>query len=195
MSGKTARSCLYVSTSLTVKLRGDMMDPELAMVAITVGRPNQRRFNLISFYRQWTLILTDEEAQRLSGKNDSQSLRFAKLCSIWKSSIDSGMETVTVSDTNLSSNLLLDQHPLSPYDASHKSISKHFTDELLPRGVIIMNESTTYYSSTSQPKTIDHITSTHPMAMTEVCTTIHPESDHTLCDRQRAKSSHPDIRW
>ena len=52
LAGQTARSCVYASNELTVTQRTDLQQNNLALVALTLGRPRQKKINIISFYRQ-----------------------------------------------------------------------------------------------------------------------------------------------
>ena len=87
MAGGTARTCVYTSTSLTVKIRPDLMSDDLAIVALTLGSTHQKRFNIISFYRQWTVINTDPIIQANSKLVTSQAERFSRICDIWAKSV------------------------------------------------------------------------------------------------------------
>lgn len=116
MAGQTARCCMYISTNLTVKIRYDKMDDELAMIVVTVGKPHQRGFNMINFYRQWTVMNQDPLLQLQSTPPARQAERFKKITNVWESLIDEGKETITLSDTNLSTSLLLGENQTIPHD-------------------------------------------------------------------------------
>ena len=110
----------------------------------------------------------------------NQSNRFKLITDIWEKSIEEGRETLTLSDTNLTSATLLDEPGLSPREAKHAPIAKHFTNKIMPKGVVILNDKPTHHSSSSRPEVIDHIITTNPAAITNVTTTIHGESDHSF---------------
>ena len=62
-AGRTGRTCMYVSTSLRADVRVELMEPDLALIALSLGKPHQKRFNVLSFYRQWTVLDNDEPRQ------------------------------------------------------------------------------------------------------------------------------------
>ena len=62
--------------------------------------------------------------------------------------VDTEIETISMSDTNLSHALLTDNEDLmTDYDRSLKSIGKHFTETIAPKGVAIINDKPTHWSA------------------------------------------------
>ena len=176
-AGGNSWTCVYIHRDLTVSLRPDLMDPSLSLIAMTVGRPRQRKFNFIAFYRQWTNQDPDHTKRVESNLIHSQATRFGLITDIWARSIGE-RETITASDTNLSSELLLDDHPVPQRDAGHRPIASHFHTKILPAGVTILNRDHTHFSPIYPPATLDHITSTHPTLLYDVTTVTHGASDH-----------------
>ena len=70
---------------------------------------------------------------------------------------------------------------MTDYDKSLKSIGKHFTETIAPKGVAIINDKPTHWSAIQQEEScIDHITSTHPARMKDVRTIKTTHGDHTI---------------
>ena len=67
-----------------------------------------------------------------------------------------------------------------PGELKYKPIAKHFTEKILPKGVVILNNQPTHFSSTSLPAVIDHVTSTNPAVITNMTTIKHGASDHCI---------------
>ena len=177
-NGKTGRNCLYIDNCLKVQLREYLMDENLALTAVTLGKPNQTKFTILSFYRQWKLLDLDQISGNISRTPLKQAERFDKMTSIWARAIDEGREVISMSDTNLTTQILLDDQLSQPTDQHLKCVSQHFTDKILPRGVYITNKQPTHFSQYSQPTMLDHIMTTHPIYITQVTTRLHSESDH-----------------
>ena len=176
-AGGNSRTCLYVHKDLTVQPRPDLEDPTLSLISITVGRPRQQKFNFIAFYRQWSIQSPDPQTVRLSRLITSQTACFSRLTDLWEAAITE-RETITASDTNLSTELLLEQTPYQPRDANYLPIAKHFHDKILPTGVVIINKDLTHFSPNSPPARLDHITTTNPGQLSNVRTVTHGSSDH-----------------
>ena len=179
-AGNTARTCVFVHNDLTVTPRPDLQHPDISMVSLTIGKPRQKKFNLLSFYRQWGVIDADHQTRIQSMTIPSQTARYKEIINIWEKSINEGRETITLSDSNLSTPLLLDEPGLSPYDASHKPISKQFTNRILPLGVTIINDQPTYFPQGKAPTSIDHVTSTNPNQISNMSNIVHGESQHKI---------------
>ena len=124
--GLNNRTVVYVHESLSVRQREDLQDNELALVSLSVGRFNQKRFNVIAFYRQWRTNVGEKIERDLSNQINQQEKRFIKIINIWKKSIGEGRETFTLSDTNLPSPLLLeDQDPSIQVDVDLRGCPAH----------------------------------------------------------------------
>ena len=178
-NGGNSRTCVYVHSDLTVKQRPDLESQDLSLISLTVGRPRQRKFNFLAFYRQWSVQGLDSSETELSRKVPSQAERFQSLTELWAASI-AERETISASDTNLSSELLLDQRPYPARDARHLPIARHFHENILPSGIVILNNEPTHYSPLYPPAIIDHLTSTNPGMITDVRTITHGSSDHRM---------------
>ena len=176
-AGGNSRTCLYVHNDLTVTPRPDLEDPSVSLIAVTVGRPRQRKFNYLTFYRQWRIQNPDPQIVARSATVFSQSLRFSTITDLWAKSI-AERETITASDTNLSSPLLLDQDVISPREAGLLPVASHYHNKILTAGVAILNKDFTHFSPQYPPAILDHLTSTHSNMITNVTTTTHGRSDH-----------------
>ena len=155
--------------------------PDISIVPLQVIR-GAKRFQILSFYRQWSIEKPTWEERRRSGDIQSQSDRFQQICQVWEEMLNTEIETITMSDTNLSLQVLMnEENKMTDYDKSLKNIAKHFVEEISPKGVKIMNDSPTHWSTSQQAEScIDHITTTYPARIKDVKTikTIH--SDHCI---------------
>ncbi len=171
--GGTAREAVYTHKDLVVQPRRDLQHPNLTLVALQLGRPRQKKMTLLSFYCQWRELNLDTEATKVSKGVPAQASRFQQIVHIWDMAIQEGREVITLSDSNLSNNLLTDQDVLSDYDTKLKSIAAHYVST-------IMNLEPTHCRPGGTPSTIDHITSTHPALINNVTTTVTGISNHTI---------------
>ena len=193
-AGKQARSVVYVHRDLTVTQRADLQNPELALVALSVGRPRQKKFNILSFYHQWHIQHTDAATVKQSNLIRSQAARFEAITNIWERSIDEGSETITLSDSNLQSELLTDQPGLPVSVTKYRQIAKHFTNKIMPKGVAILNKANTHFHPAFSPSNIDHITTTNPSLISNISTKPHGESHHcylTCIKKTKASITQP----
>ena len=107
--------------------------PNISVVSLQIIR-GSKKFQILSFYRQWSIEKPTREERRQSAGTQSQSDRFQQICQIWDAMVDTEIETISMSDTNLSHALLTDNEDLmTDYDTSLKSIGKHFTETIAPK--------------------------------------------------------------
>ena len=193
-AGMTARTCVYVHKDIVAKQWQDLQSPHLSLVALTLGHPRQKKINILSFYRQWSVESTDRPA---TATITQQAAQYFEITRIWLQSIMEGRETITLSDSNLSLPLLTNQDNLSDYDRNLKPIAQHFVNDILPLGVAILNDKPTHKQVGQKPVTIDHMTSTHPGHITNVTTINTGESDHAIVTgirHTKAPVTHPMYR-
>ena len=181
-NGLQARTVVFVSKQLKTTQRFDLQNNEISLVSLTIGKPKQKKFNLLAFYRQWRTQNDDLDQRTASFAIPAQAARFEIITNLWEQSILEGKETITVSDTDLTNNAILDQNSLTQNEIKHKPISKHFSEKILPHGVIIVNNDPTHYSSNpnTPPSCIDHITTTKPAVISNVNTKTYGGSDHKM---------------
>ena len=87
-----------------------MSNPDLATVPFLLGYSGKKRINVLAFYRQWAVqeCLLSEAFLQSSREVPRQVERFNQIVQTWKTLIDENRETISLSDTNLSSPLLLE---------------------------------------------------------------------------------------
>ena len=110
-AGKTARNVVYTHRDLIVKVRTDLLHPDIAMIPMKLGFANKTKINVLSFYRQWHTQESDtvEKMTEVSNLIECQALRFKIIIDTWTKLIDENRETISLSDTNLHSSLLLEE--------------------------------------------------------------------------------------
>ena len=179
-SGMTGRDVVYTSRDLRVTYRADLIQPDLATVPLQLGFPGKRKINVLSYYRQWRIQedINDEAMSEESYENINQAERYGRIVQTWTDMIDEGKETISLSDTNLPTQLMLEDGTSGHYDISHRQISTHFFTRVLPRGVTILNHQPTYFSVVRGPRMIDHAVTTHPMMTSDIQTVNTGDSDH-----------------
>ena len=92
----------------------------------------------------------------ISGLIDCQAQRFGEIVETWKSLIDEGRETISMSDTNFHSTLLLEEDSVPMGEIKYRPISNQFHSQILPREVTILNTKPTHVSPAGIKSTIDH---------------------------------------
>ena len=95
-NGKTCSTCMYIHEDLTIKERPYLSDSSPSMISVTVGRPNEQKVNVISFYHQWAELNEDKAIQLQSTSVNQQAERFGRIIDCWTKSIDEGKETITI---------------------------------------------------------------------------------------------------
>ena len=161
------------------------------MIPLKVGFPRKPKINILSFYRQWRIQETaqTETMSEVSNLVENQALRFRQIVDTWSTLIDENRETISLSDTNLHSTLLLEEDDVPRSEIKYRPVSTHFHQQILPRGVVILNNMSTHVSTTGSLSTIDHIMTTNPSKIIEVKTTNHGESDHSYLSCTRVTKS------
>ena len=179
--GLTARTVVYVKSDINASVLSEYMRPEISVVPLLLTN-RKSKIQLLSFYRQWSIEPTDNYTRLVSGQVSEQQKRFHSICQIWAEMVDRNIETLSLSDTNLSLPLLIEnESEITRYDEGLRPIAKHFSEMMIPRGVIVLNNSHTHYSYSSKTEScLDHITTNHPGNITTVKTIDQISSDHKL---------------
>ena len=127
-SGMTGREIVYTSRDLIVSYRADMIQPDLAAIPLQLGFPRKKKINVLSYYRQWKIqeFADSELMSAESFENVNQAERYSRIVKIWTDMIDEDKETIAISDTNLPTQLMLEDGTSGRYDLQHRQISNHF---------------------------------------------------------------------
>ena len=111
----------------------------------------------------------------------SQIDRLERITDVRAALMNESLEMISMSDTNLSSDLLLHGNTRSQHEKDLKPTAKHYSEKILTREAIIVNDNITHVSSLCPDGCIiDHITTTNPAKMTPAITTTHPSSDQKV---------------
>ena len=110
------------------------MQNDLAMIPMKVGFFRKRKINILSFYRQWRTqeSATVEAMTDVSNLPESQAERFSRIVDTWAMLIDENRETISLSDTNLDTSLLLEQDDIPRGELRYRPISTFFHNKILP---------------------------------------------------------------
>ena len=183
--GGTARTVVYSSNKINVSVQNQYFKPEISIVPLLISR-GPKKINLLAFYRQWALAKPTREERLATRPVACQADRFDQICQVWQTMIDTQNETISMSDSNLSLKLLSDDDNLTQYDLNLKPVAQAFHNEILTRGVTILNRESTHWSSSRRAAScLDHITTTHPAKARVVKTINSIHSDHKIVQMTR----------
>ena len=178
--GLTARTVTYVSQKVPVKQRLELDSPDLFIVLKTLTK-GKSKINELSFYRQQRTNVPGTEERRVARSPHSQIDRFERIADMWVAIMDKGLETISMSYTNLSRDLLIHGNTRSHHEKDLEPTAKHYCDKILIRGAIIVNNKITHVSALcSNGCIINPITTTNLARMMPATTPTHQSSDHKV---------------
>ena len=183
-----ARVAVYTHSSLRVKRRNDLEDPETAYIWLECGLPGQRGFLVCVGYRQWRLL---GQGDNISASVPEQLKRWEKFLGRWETAINEGKEVIVMLDANLDFLTWRNSENLPAHHSSIrlKSLIDRLFDRIVPLGVSqLVTEATRL--ERGQPRAgLDHVYTTRPDKLSQVETLYTGMSDHKLIKCRRHTKS------
>ena len=172
-----SRVVVYISDSISGRIREDLMDDDFSSVWVELGTPGAGKKILVAnIYRdhQWM-----NQGQDKSSKSDASVMkRWLVYLDQWTKALDSGSEVHALGDFNINSNTLLGKNGSQQQPLVNKLLQK-----IVPLGVSQCAPKHTWTpqgNQRGQPSGLDHHWTNRPDKLSEVMALTVGQSDHKL---------------
>ena len=170
------RIAVYVHKDIKVKLRPDLMSPNLSSIWFETSFKRSKKILVNKMYREWQQL----------GVSDSLSIpeqlsRWQEHISMWESALNSGLEVVSLGDYNINHCNWMDKN-ISRSNQTYKlqSLIDELFVRILPLGVSQLVTGPTCHFPGQKSTGLDHIYTNTPEKIINVQKFFCGGSDHML---------------
>ena len=170
---QASRIIVYKHRSLVGKLRTDLMDNKFSSIWLEIGFPNQKKFLVCQFYRDWQYVGQSNQASKSQA---AQFERWNLFIDQWERALATGLECHLLGDCNI------DAQVYSRPDIAEKAHNKKLKPmvEKLFESIFPHGFSQLVTSPTRQDSILDHYYSNRPCKISPVIAENRGGSDHKL---------------
>ena len=162
------------------------MEPkDSSMVILKLGLKKQKKFILISYYRQWSLT-NPKPIEGDTTSVSSQLKRFKKCIEAWENVNKLGLEVIMISDMNLDS--LKWNTPLSlqdQYEKRYNPFRDYLQDKILNNNNYKLDTGITWNRKGKKGESLDLVFTTNPSKIENIKKYSTGESDHDMIEFTR----------
>ena len=149
-------------------------------VVLRLGLKNNKKFILMSWYRQWTLTgIKPNEPNHKTPKN--QLKRLEDVCESWENLLLQGYEVITIGDLNLDSikwNIPLQQ--LGQYEKKFLPMINHLHQKILNNQTHKLETGITWKQKGKPGESLDFLFTNYPSKLDNLQVIYTGESDHAM---------------
>ena len=170
---QASRIVIYKHRSLVGKLRTDLMDNKFSSIWLEIGFPNQKKFLVCQFYRDWKYV---GQSSQSSKSQAAQLERWNIFINQWERAIATGLECHVIGDCNIDAQVY--NRPdiaETAYNKKLKPLVEKLFESIFPHGF-----SQLVTSPTRQDSILDHYYCNRPSKISPVVAENRGGSDHKL---------------
>ena len=175
------RLAVYVHKDMVVKLRQDLMSPELSSVWLEAGLKNQKKILINQMYREWQQLGVQD-----SINITEQLTRWSKYLDLWETALCSGREVISLGDYNINHCNWMDQNvPRSSQTYKLKSLISALFTRIFPHGISQLVSGPTRHFPGQKPSGLDHLYTNVPEKISAVSKYFCRVSNHMITSEVR----------
>ena len=170
---QASRIVMYKHKSLVGKLRTDLMDNKFSSIWLEIGFPNQKKFLVCQFYRDWQYV---GQGSQSSKSQAAQLERWTPFINQWERAIATGLECHVLGDCNIDAQVYSRPDIAEkPHNRKLKPLVEKLVESIFPHGF-----SQLVTSPTRQDSILDHYYCNRPSKISPVVAENRGGSDHKL---------------